>query len=40
MLHGSFSSLINEVAKLLLEANGRSQKVVLLDVLGSEWHVF
>lgn len=40
MLHGTFSSLINEVAKLLLEANRRSQKVVLWDVLGSEWHVF
>lgn len=39
MLCGTFYSLINEVAKLPLESKGRSQNVVLLRVLGSEWHV-
>lgn len=36
MLRGTFSSLINEVAKLLLEANGRSQKSSLVRCPG-EW---
>lgn len=39
MLCGTFSSLINELAKLPLESNGRRQNVVVLAVLGSEWHV-
>lgn len=39
MLRSTFSSLINEVAKLPLESSGRSQNVVLLGVLESEWHI-